>query len=179
MARLCRSNRSTSSRVCLRGLRGSLRSPSWCRVVQACFILSVTLRQARRRTGPAVAPNRIHNVRSQTVETAPSQSKSIIIEVRNLEAVLSDAIQIVAGVRTASSRCDISSGERKSIEESFRAVSLALAVMIAASMGASWWLLVRSQVLPPIAILAGFLGSSTAALRSCLARHAQGIEDEA
>jgi hypothetical protein len=50
--------------------------------------------------------------------------------------------------------------------------------MIAASTAACWWLLARWPVLPLISLLAGFLGSSTAALRSCLDRHAQGIEDK-
>ena len=109
--------------------------------------------------------------------TAQSQNKSLIIEVQNLDSVLGDTMHFIANVATASV-CEITDAEKDSIEGSFRAVSFALAGMIVVSTVACWWLLARWQVLPLIAIVAGFLGSSTAALRSCLDRHAQGIEDK-
>jgi hypothetical protein len=111
-------------------------------------------------------------------EAAPSQLKTVIIELRSADNIF-DRMHWRAdiGTRNLAVPCEISEDEKKSIERSFRKVTFSLAGMIAVSLAGCGILLLRWHLPLLLGMLAGFLGSSTAGLRSALDRRANGIED--
>ncbi|MGA2020859.1 MAG: hypothetical protein ABSH02_09740 [Candidatus Sulfotelmatobacter sp.] len=109
-------------------------------------------------------------------------AKTVIVELpadwTNLKAELKPSTDPV---------CLITPEDRKSLERLFGIVTVSLLSMISVSLAGNVLLLSALHRRPPIehfdswlallGMMAGFLGSSTAALRSALERHAQGVED--
>lgn len=117
---------------------------------------------------------------------AIAKSKPLIIELRNSDNLPTEWTHLVAELRLGPvpDECLIPNEDQDSIENLFWKVIVSLLCMISASLAGTALLLRRPLAIPPelfrppLGIVAGFLGSSTAALRSALDRHANGIEDK-
>jgi len=110
---------------------------------------------------------------------AASENKTVTVELRSLGKNPTDWTHWTAdlGIRNGAVVCEIFPAERESIEKLFWIVTLSLLGMIAASLAGTVLLLPMLHFRALLGMVAGFLGSGTAALRSALDRHARGIED--
>lgn len=116
-----------------------------------------------------------------------SKSKTVIIELWTSQNVTADWTYLTAELKGRTNACLTPEDERASIEKLFRIVTISLLCLISASLAGTTLLLSALHFRPPadtfdwrlpiLGIVAGCLGSSTAALRSALDRHANGIED--
>jgi hypothetical protein len=116
-----------------------------------------------------------------------SKSNTVLIELRPSAGIPLDWTHLTAELKPRTDVSPIPADERAKIEKLFWIVSISLLGMISTALAGSISLLSGVHVrlpaesfdwqLPLLGMVEGFLGSSTAALRSALDRHANGIED--